>query len=251
MSIQNLDPEFIKHHLKNKQSFHEDHTLKLLSEPVKSLEGRSGTYHIASLECLDLGMWNILLGDFKSAQDSFYKAIEFQKKWLEMRGKGNVYNIYVSSLQCLQASILTLDKGLIKTTAAELALDLDVPLNVWPSGTKPWYALVKALVGLILGWDQNKMNEIKSEEIRLNNRTQGALGVIWAILDNNLEDFKISYQKLLNSERQEARNRPDLPEKYLSLLGMELVILSKMRGCDLKDFDPPMVSLNYIQQVKV
>lgn len=250
MSIQKLDQSFIQKYLKGKLEGLE-YEKSLLSKPVVSVEGRASSYHLASLNATIVGLWYILAGNYKEAQNYFHQALDFQKRGadlLEFRES----DLYVYALRKLQVSILTLDKTIIENVAKELESKLNIPISQWKFG-RQWYAVAKSLVGVILHWNKERLESIKFESKSISKQSglaNGSLGVLWAISSNNLEEFKSNFKRVVAFTRHENARRSDLPGHYISIEATIFIIVAQLKGFDLQDFDPPMVPMDYVCLIK-
>ncbi len=195
----------------------------------------------------NVGKMYLALGDYQKARDYFLTSFKYKEEWINLDEKYsdptiNGGGFYTNFYDYLKGAILTLSNDLIEKAANRF--DLSIPVNEWDRPSRPYYAVDLALANLILDKkDELKKIKVQSEDIRRDAAADGILAAIWAIEENNLENLKLAFKTIIASES----HNNEAKFASVSPIATALLVIAKMKGMELEDFDPPMVDMNYIR----
>lgn len=255
--IKSVDPRY-KDTMASREEEWFNYNLKSIDNPKAIRKDR--VYSMLVLAAKSLALTHIVMGNLHQAQQLFKKAREFEKlnyqstpkfhKWNTdtINPKDYDYDYAVFLLHSLVTAVLTLDDKIMAEAAAQHKW---VSVPSYSNFSRVWYCLAQAIAGLILNWDKEKMDEIKLESKKYKQNWFVIISdVIWTIIDNEPKEFKVKFKRLINSESHQHANRPDLIKTYISEWAMTLMVLAFKKSLNLQDYDPLMVSMDYVHLYK-
>lgn len=205
--------------------------------------------HGLALDARGIGCKYIALGNFSKAKEYFFKAFEFEEDWVNLvkndpmhSPDNSLSNFYSMVLEYLETAIMTLDRKVMREAASKF--DLNTNVKDWYASTRPYYCLIKVYKSLMLEVDTNEIRQLKEQSLDMKREPgiDASLNVLWAILDNNLKELQESFQDVVASESHGG----GFDQQPISVRAMVLLILAKLHGIDLGNFDPALTDTRYI-----